>query len=136
MIKFSICQLEGCGNEFIASQNKYGDFCSKICLDSQKNTLKNKKARKSIKNVSTKRELENEQYKALRLEFLSRPENKICPIMKTETKDIHHKKGRIGKLLLDTNYWIALSREGHRLVEENPEWAKEQGYSLNRLDND
>ena len=136
MIEFSICQLEGCGNEFIAPQNKYGSFCSKICLDSQKNTLKNKKARKSIKNVSTKRELENEQYKALRLEFLSRPENKICPIMKTETTDIHHKKGRIGKLLLDTNYWIALSREGHRLVEENPEWAKEQGYSLNRLDNE
>jgi hypothetical protein len=136
MIEFSICQLEGCRNEFIASQNKYGDFCSKICLESQKSINKKQKARKSLKNVSPKRELENEQYKALRLEFLSRPENKICPIMKIETTDIHHKKGRVGKLFLDTNFWIALSREGHRTVEGNPDWAKEQGYSLNRLDND
>jgi len=53
--------------------------------------------------------------------------------LKTETTDIHHKKGRIGKLYLETTFWIALSREGHRMVEENPEWAKEQGYSLDRL---
>jgi len=53
--------------------------------------------------------------------------------MKTETTDIHHKKGRIGKLYLDITFWIALSREGHCMVEENPEWAKENGYSLDRL---
>jgi len=86
-----------------------------------------------IKKVSEKRKLEDIEYKRLRLEFLSKPENKICPIMKTETTDIHHKKGRIGKLYLETTFWIALSREGHRMVEENPEWAKEQGYSLDRL---
>ena len=86
-----------------------------------------------IKKVSEKRKLEDIEYKRLRLEFLSKPENKICPIMKTETTDVHHKKGRIGKLYLDTTFWIALSREGHRMVEENPEWAKENGYSFDRL---
>ncbi|WP_262885687.1 hypothetical protein [Myroides sp. LoEW2-1] len=42
-------------------------------------------------------------------------------------------KGRVGSLFLDTRYWLAVSREGHRMIEENPKWAKEKGYSLNRL---
>ena len=89
-----------------------------------------------IPNVSKKRKIENLQYQVLRAEFLNKPENKICPITKLPTTDIHHKKGRIGSLFLNTDYWVALSREGHKFVEENPEWAKENGYSLNRLSND
>jgi len=87
-----------------------------------------------IPKKSKKRESEEKEYLKLRKEFLSRPENKVCPITKKPTTDVHHKKGRIGSLLLDTRYWIALSREGHDFVEKNPVWAKENGYSLNRLD--
>lgn len=89
-----------------------------------------------IKKVSEKRSVENLKYLAQRIVFLGKPENKICPITKKPTSDVHHKKGRIGSLLLDERYWVALSREGHAYVEENPKWAKENGYSLNRLSND
>jgi hypothetical protein len=86
-----------------------------------------------IPKVSQKRKIENLKYSVLRVEFLGKKENQICPITKKPTTDIHHKKGRVGNLFLDTKYWIALSREGHKFVEENPKWAKENGYSLNRL---
>jgi len=89
-----------------------------------------------IKKVSDKRTLENLKYQSQRIIFLGKPENKICPITKKPTTDIHHKKGRIGSLFLDERYWVALSREGHKYVEEHPEWAKENGYSLNRLSNE
>lgn len=89
-----------------------------------------------IRSRSKKRSNQENQYTKLRKEFLARKENKICPITKKPTTDIHHKKGRIGSLLLDTRYWIALSREGHQKVENNPKWAKENGYSLSRLEND
>ena len=95
-----------------------------------------KKKPTSIARVSKKRQIEELKYKVLRIEFLGKKENRICPIFRTETTDIHHKKGRVGSLYLDTKYWVALSREGHKLVEENPDWAKENGYSLNRLSNE
>lgn len=88
---------------------------------------------KPIPKVSKKRQIQNLQYSVLRTEFLGKKENQICPITGKPTTDIHHKKGRVGELFLDTKYWVALSREGHRFVEENHEWAKEKGYSLNRL---
>lgn len=47
--------------------------------------------------------------------------------------DIHHMKGRVGKLLLDERYWLPVSRKGHIKIENNPLWAKEMGYSDYRL---
>jgi len=75
------------------------------------------------------------KYSVLRTEFLAKKENQICPITKQPTTDIHHKRGRVGSLYLDTKHWIALSREGHKFVEENPEWSKQNGYSENRISN-
>lgn len=100
--------------------------------------------RKPLPKVSKKRAVENAKYTVKRLEFLGKPENRICPVTGQETTDIHHKMGRIGfadqwarinniTLLLDTRFWLAVSRDGHRQIEENPSWAKEMGYSLNRL---
>jgi len=87
----------------------------------------------SIPKVSEKRKIDNLKYSAQRIVFLGKPENKICPITGWPTTDIHHKKGRIGDLFLDERHWVALSREGHQYVEDNPEWAKENGFSLDRL---
>ena len=108
-------------------------YCSFYCKKADK-------AIKVIRKQSVRREDENKVYLQLREIFLKKPENKYCPVMqqlknkKVETTDVHHKKGKIGKLLIDTKYWIALSREGHKYVEEHPNWAKENRYSLNRLD--
>lgn len=45
----------------------------------------------------------------------------------------HHKKGRIGILLLDKRYWLPVCLGHHQYLELNPLWAKEKGYSLSRL---
>jgi hypothetical protein len=99
---------------------------------------------KPIPKVSKKRAVENAKYTVQKIVFMSKPANKICPVTNQPTTDIHHKMGRIGfadswarinniPLLLDERFWLAVSRSGHRQIEENPEWAKENGYSLNRL---
>lgn len=97
------------------------------------NDLKLKPIYKPPKKVSDKRKIENLKYSVLRIEFLSKPENKICPVTGWEATEIHHKKGRVGDLFLDTNFWLAVSREGHIHIEENTQWAKEKGFSLDRL---
>lgn len=114
-----------CGKEFI-QYNSLQKYCSYPCQ------IKYAKP-KGIKPISDKRKTEIQKYTILRKEFLSDPKNQICPITKQPTTDVHHKKGRVGSLFLDTRYWLAVSREGHIMIEENPEWAKENGYSLNRL---
>lgn len=99
----------------------------------EKQSSSAKKQAKAIPKVSDKRKVENLKYIAQRIVFLGKKENQVCPITKKQTTDVHHKKGRTGTLYLDEKYWVALSREGHQFVEQNPEWAKENGYSLNRL---
>jgi len=126
--KLKVCK--SCGAEF----KQYTSFTKCKCKVSAPKLKQPKKY--IIPKVSDKRKIENLKYSVLRTEFLGKKENQICPITKKPTTDIHHKKGRVGSLFLDTKYWVALSREGHKFVEENPEWAKENGYSLNRLSND
>lgn len=135
-----------CGNPFklYSTTDKY---CSAEC---KRTAMLDKplplKKRPQIPRFSKKATVLNSQYSADRIIFLGKPENKICPVTNQPTTDVHHKKGRKGfaddwarlnniPLLLDQRYWLALSREGHRHVEEHPEWAKENGYSLNRLSN-
>ena len=129
--KEKICKLSGVvWKQYNSLQKCQCDKCKK---ERKKPNLQLKSLYKPIKKVSDKRKIENAKYLVLRIEFLGKPENQKCPITGKPTTDVHHMKGRIGSLLLDTRYWIALSREGHKFVEENPEWAKKNGYSLNRL---
>jgi hypothetical protein len=106
---------------------------TKLTLAQKEKRFKQLKKQYGIKKISDKRIKENKEYLILRVDFLAKTENQVCPITKQQTTDIHHKKGRIGKLFLDTRYWIAVSRNGHRWIEENPIEAKKLGYSLNRL---
>jgi hypothetical protein len=87
-----------------------------------------------IKKVSDKRKSENKEYTKLRKLFLA--EYTICQVKgcKELPTEVHHKKGRIGKLLTDTSYFLGVCRECHSKIELEPLWAKENGYSLNRLD--
>jgi len=134
-----------CGEKFTPKFSSFEKTCQEIDCKTQWDMSEVKKQKKPnlklskikpIKKVSDKRALDNIIYNSERIKFLQLPENKICPITKQPTTDVHHMKGRIGSLLLDKRYWKALSREGHKFVEENPIWAKENGYSLNRLTND
>lgn len=104
---------------------------SKVCSDRNKDKLKPKQ--KPIPRRSKKRIVQELQYNADVKVFLGKPENKICPVTGQQTNQVHHKKGRIGDLLLDQEFWLAVSPDGHDKIENNPIWAKEKGYSLNRL---
>lgn len=125
MTRFKLRKCKTSGHEW-----KQYNSLQKCTCDSCKSKAKKPK---KIKPVSEKRKAENLVYSELRRVFLNRPENKVCPITGQPTTDVHHRKGRIGKLLLDTKYWLAVSREGHQKIEENPEWAYAMGYSLKRL---
>lgn len=107
------------------------------------NTFLNK-PQKPISKVSKKRAVENAKYTVQKIVYMAKPENKTCQVTQQPTTDIHHKMGRVGfaddwarinniPILLDERFWLAVSREGHRQIEENVLWAKENGYSLNRL---
>lgn len=106
---------------------------SKICqikCDMKQQNNKKAKVPTRIKKVSDKRKIEDAEYKKLRLEFLSKPENQICPITKWQTTEVHHKfsgKDR-AKYYLDTETWLAVSREGHLWIHDNPKEARELGY--------
>lgn len=140
------CAYKECGKEFkkFKTTDKY---CSGLCQFKDKKpdiTLKNVKP---IRKISKKQSILNAKYLVVNKEFLSKPENKICPVTGQQTTEVHHKKGRVGfaddwarenniPLLLDVRFFLAVSRKGHRQIEENPEWAKEMGYSVSRLTNE
>lgn len=92
---------------------------------------KEKKNPKAIRNNSIKRGKENKEYLTLREVFLV---GKICPVTGEVATQVHHKKGRIGKNLTDVRFFLGVSAEGHKWIEEHPEEAKKLGYSMNRLD--
>ena len=116
----------------------YSKKMCKSCYWSD-NKKKNEGKQKTIKEfkpipkISQKRKIENAKYIVLRIEFLGKKENSICPVTGEKTTEIHHKKGRVGSLFLNTKFWLGVSRKGHLKIENNPEWAKENGFSENRI---
>lgn len=96
--------------------------------------------RKKLKPVSTKRAAELALYRTFkRPEFLAKPENRYCPVhaagvmgapRRVRTRDVHHRAGREGKLLLDQRYWLAVSRKGHRWIHDNVGEARKRGWII------
>lgn len=83
-----------------------------------------------IPKVSDKRKIENLKYSVLRIEFLGKKENQICPITKQQTIEVHHTycgKDR-AKYYLDVSTWLAVSRDGHNWIHDNPKEARELGF--------
>jgi hypothetical protein len=110
--------------------NTIQKHCSKECYSKNKPIKSSFGKQKSIPLMSKKRKIENAQYIVLRAEFLSKKENQICPITKQPAVEIHHSysgKDR-AKYFLDTSTWIAVSRDGHNWIHDNPKEARELGF--------
>ncbi len=93
-----------------------------------------KKSTKKIKPRSTKRAKEERWYYSVsRPEYLAK--HPVCEFEGCLDKSvqIHHKKGRIGDLLNDQTFFMAVCDEHHKWIERNPKAAKKRGYSVNRL---
>lgn len=95
----------------------------------------NKISPKRIKPVSDKKLLELKEYRKIRDEYLRA--NPICEFDGCNSRDVtlHHKSGRVGKLLTDKQYFCSLCIKHHSWVEVNPDEAKKLGLSLSRLSN-
>lgn len=102
------------------------------------------KKRTRIPGMSSKRQADSYIYGLLSEAFLIL--NPHCGVAgcKERSSQVHHKKGRIGfadewsrahniTLYLDIRYFFPTCHNHHRAIEDNPEWAKENGYSEDRL---
>ncbi len=95
--------------------------------------LKPKKQITPIKKVGAQMSAKLKKYSILKAEFM---QGKQCPIYPNlPVEDVHHMRGKTGELYLDTRYWLAVSRKGHIKIENNPSWARRNGWSLSRLEN-
>jgi len=91
---------------------------------------------KPIKKVSDKRAIQLREYNKKRDEYLLAHWHCEFQGCKQLSTDLHHLRGRVGRLLTDERYFKAFCREHHTFVELNPKFAKDNGYSLSRLSNE
>ena len=67
------------------------------------------------------------KYRELRKKFLE--DNPKCAVYPNkEATDVHHTRGRAGRLFLSVRYWLPVSRAAHMRIGEEPAWARENGY--------
>lgn len=123
------CSDKECENTFI-QYNSTQKYCSPSCCNKNRKPKIGLKKMYVIPKMSKKRKVEQLQYSVLRTEFLGKPENQICPITGQQATEVHHKysgKDR-AKYYLDASTWLAVSREGHNWIHDNPKEARELGY--------
>lgn len=76
-----------------------------------------------ISNMSPSMRAKMNEYATLRKLFLKH--NPYCRVTNTPADDIHHSRGRVGDLLLDTRYWIPVCRRVHEQIHRDIEWARQ-----------
>lgn len=110
--------------------------------------------RTKLRPVSKRRSTERKDYNRLKAEYLeAHPFDQIYIAIRGLNEDtiirsdgyfqengrryrvarsdqIHHRNKGRGRRLNDTRWWMATSRLSHDLVEDNKEWAREEGYLL------
>jgi hypothetical protein len=132
--------LEGC--EAPAERNGICASHNQAARKAERNAGKEKKVYQMPK-VSKKKQKENSAYQRAKDVWIK---DKPCAVFpKLKAIDIHHKKGRQGyadqwardrdiNLTMDQRFWLPVSREGHIEIESNPQWAKDNGFSLSRTE--
>jgi len=78
-----------------------------------------------MKRISDRRREQLKAYTKVRDEFMAA--HPTCHHCGKKSQDPHHLRGRIGSLLTDTRYLIALCRKCHDFVGANPAKARELG---------
>ncbi len=81
------------------------------------------KPRKPIRKVSAERSNRLRVYHGKRKLFLTAYTG--CGVFpKLQATEIHHTRGRIGRLLNMTEFWVPVSRKGHDWINANPAEAR------------
>lgn len=115
--------------------------CNRLFRKAMDVKIKPRPQPKRIPVVSVKMAEAMAKYIPIKNEFLKGKMCSVYPQKKATT--VHHKAGRVGyadsfgrdnniPLLVDVRYFLPVSIDGHRKIEENPVWAKSMGYSVSR----
>ena len=93
-----------------------------------------KKPKAKIKQVSTKQAAALREYHKVRKQYLAN--HLYCKAKlngcQTVASDIHHTAGR-GTNLSNVDTFLAVCRNCHRIIEDNPTEAVKKGFSKSRL---
>lgn len=112
------------------SGNKYCQYCwNRIKAGDKKSAPVKKKKR--ISPISEKRAGQLATYRVLRDDYLLT--HPVCEVHDCEnnTTNLHHKNGRIGEMLFNTEYFMACCSVCHpQRIHENPAWARKHGYLI------
>ena len=100
----------------------------KEALQMERQPMPEKKTEyRGLPSISESRKPRMAEYMKRRAKFLKKyPKCAVYPDL--DATDVHHTRGRVGSLLLNTNYWMAVSRKAHNEIGDNIEWAREKGY--------
>jgi len=134
--KLKLC--DGCGRKSRIWKNVDGKKLCKQCSHTgvAKLSIKPTAKSKPIAPRSQKRSKEERLYSINRVVFLQ--ENPMCQahlpgICTGQATEVHHKAGRIGRLLLDILHWLGVCHACHHWIENNRAEAMELGFSIKRI---
>lgn len=132
MIKRKKRKCKGCGRDHYLFGKGLCEFCYK------KQPYKAKPKNKPIKKISERQKSILNEYGKVRANYLK--EHPCCEVglpgcsgCEPQLMQIHHKKGKASKdLWLDTTFYLAVCYSCHIFIEQNPEIAYENGWSISR----
>lgn len=81
------------------------------------------KPRKPIRKVSAERSKRLREYSPRRAKWLA-INNRCAVFPELRATEIHHTRGRIGRLLNMIEFWVPVSRKGHDWINANPAEAR------------
>jgi hypothetical protein len=85
------------------------------------------KPKRPIRRISRKRMRSQIIYRRRKQGFMAKhPRCQCCK--RALSEDLHHKRGRIGRLLTDERFWMAVCRPCHDRIHRHPAEAVERGY--------
>lgn len=123
-----VCLKDECNNPRFG-----GGYClyhQSLRIDKKPSQLKRtaiKKSNKPLNKRSKKTASLTAKYLKARIKYL---DGKICPITGRPATEIHHVNGKEYERLIDEDYWLGVTRDGHIKIHDNPKWAREKGYLI------
>jgi len=93
-----------------------------------------------IKPISDRQKERLKLYEATKKTWWKEFEGTWCPVMQTlfgrrvKVRELHHCRGRTSSLLCNTRHFLAVSKQGHRFIHDNPGLARRHGWLADRGD--
>ncbi len=114
-----LCDAENCNNP------RWGKG---YCKYHQR--LRTDKKPKPIRPIAISREEDYKIYRPRRDKYMKEHPNCEVKECNKPSQDLHHMNGRTNERLYDTNHFMAICRRCHTKIDEDPIWARENGYLI------